>query len=178
MIFNGWSSLYQTLVVGVLGYLAIIVLLQISGKRTLAKWNAFDFVVTIAFGSILAAMLLDNSTSLIQGLFGFGLLVTLQMAVSWLSVHSSKIQNLVKAEPALLLYQGEFQHSVLRRERVTQREVLASIRSSGIAAVEKVEAVVLETDGTFSVIPMSDRNSASALADVKGYPRDGGYSKH
>lgn len=172
MIFNNWSSLYQTFVVGVLGYLGVIVLLQISGKRTLAKWNAFDFVVTIAFGSILAAMVLNSSTSLIQGLFGFGLLVALQVFVSWLSVHSSRVQSLVKAEPTLLLYRGEFQHSALQRERVTKREILASIRSNGIAAVEEVEAVVLETNGTFSVIPLSDKNSASALADVKGYTRD------
>lgn len=172
MIFNSWSSLYQTLVVGVLGYLGIIVLLQISGKRTLAKWNAFDFVVTIAFGSILAAMLLNSNTSLIQGLFGFGLLVVLQVLVSWLSVHSSRVQSLLKAEPTLLLYRGEFRHSALQRERVTKREVLASIRSNGIAAVEEVEAVVLETNGTFSVVPRSDKNSASALADVEGYPHD------
>lgn len=172
MIFNSWSSLYQTFVVGVLGYLGIIVLLQISGKRTLAKWNAFDFVVTIAFGSILAGMLLNSNTSLIQGLFGFSLLVALQVIVSWLSVHFSAVQSLVKAEPTLLLYRGEFKQSALQRERVTKREVLASIRSNGIAAVEEVEAVVLETNGTFSVIPMSDQNSASALADVKGYPRD------
>lgn len=172
MLFDSWSSLNHTLVVGVLGYIAIIILLQISGKRTLAKWNAFDFVVTIAFGSILASMLLNSSTSLVQGVFGFGLLVGLQVIVSWLSVRFSKIQNLVKAEPTLLLYKGKFQPAMLQRERVTKREVLAAIRSNGIADVEQVEAVVLETNGTFSVISANDIHSASALADVKGYPCD------
>ncbi|MEM8808161.1 MAG: hypothetical protein AAGF01_19240 [Cyanobacteria bacterium P01_G01_bin.38] len=77
-MFNSWPSLAHTLTAGSLGYIVIIFLLRISGKRTLSKWNAFDFVVTIAFGSILAAMLLSKETSLAQASLGFGLLVLYQ----------------------------------------------------------------------------------------------------
>lgn len=170
MFLNTPSPILDTILISAPAYLAIIVLLRISGKRTLSKWNSFDFVVTIALGSILATLLLSENTSLLQGTLGVGLLVFLQYIITWVSVRSNIVQKLLKAEPSLLLYQGQFQSSVMKRERVAKGEVLAAIRSSGIAAIEEVEAVVLETDGSFSVIPKFNSESTSALADVKHMP--------
>lgn len=73
---------------GVLSYTALVVLLRTSGKRTLSKMDAFDFVVTIALGSTLASVMLSKNTSWAQGVVAFGLLITLQYAVTWLSVRS------------------------------------------------------------------------------------------
>jgi uncharacterized membrane protein YcaP (DUF421 family) len=166
-MFNSWSSLAHTLVAGSLGYALIILLLRISGKRTLSKWNSFDFVVTIAFGSILAAMLLSQSTSLAQAVLGFGLLVLYQFILTWVAARSQAIQKLIKAEPTLLFHEGRFVHNVLKQERVTEGEVLAAIRSQGIGDLHQVDAVILETDGSFSVI--QNLQDSSALKDVKGF---------
>lgn len=170
-MFNGLNVLLETVIVGILAYIAVIILLRASGKRTLSKWNSFDFVVTIAFGSVLASVLLSGSTSLVQGIVGFALLVILQFVITWIASRSSLVQKLIKAEPALLLYQGQFQHKALKRERVAEGEVLAAMRASGVATFEKVGAVVLETDGSFSVIPDLGQSYASALKDVKDYDR-------
>lgn len=166
-MFNQWSSLSHTLVVGTLGYILIIFLLRISGKRTLSKWNSFDFVVTIAFGSILAAMLLSKSTSLAQAGLGFGLLVLYQFILTWLAARSGIVQKLIKAKPTLLFYDGQFIHNHLQQERIAEGEVLAAIRSQGIGDLNQVDAVILETDGSFSVI--RDLQSSSALRDVQGF---------
>ena len=161
----------NTIVLGTVAYIAIIFMLRISGKRTLSKWNSFDFVVTIAFGSILASILLSTKDSFGTGILGFALLVLFQFIFTWIAVRSSWIQKLVKAEPALLLYRGQLQHDVLKRERVAEGEVLAALRSSGVSAMEDADAVVLETDGSFSVIQNIDDSSASALKDVKEFDR-------
>lgn len=170
-MFNSWDALRHTLIVGSLGYVALIFLLLISGKRTLSKWNSFDFIVTIALGSTLASLMLSKDTSLAQGVLAIGMLVFFQFIITWISVRSKMFQGLIKAEPTLLLFQGELQHNALRHQRVTQGEVLAALRAKGIAGIEDVEAVILETDGTFSVIEKIKRASASALVDVKGYPK-------
>lgn len=171
-MFNSWSALFNTIIIGTLAYFVLIILLRISGKRTLSKWNAFDFVVTVAFGSILATTLLSKNTSLIQGALGFAVLVVLQSIISWLSVRYPQMQNLIKSQPALLLYQGQLRHDTLKRERVTEGEIRAAVRSNGIAALEDVEAVVLETNGSFSVIEkIGSESSESALEDVKGYSK-------
>ena len=161
----------NTLILGTVAYIAIIFMLRISGKRTLSKWNSFDFVVTIAFGSVLASILLSTEDSFGTGIFGFALLVLFQYILTWISVRSSWIQKLVKAEPALLLYQGQIKHDVLKRERIAEGELLAALRTSGVGAIEDADAVVLETDGSFSVITDLNNSTASALRDVKEFNR-------
>ncbi|MGF1457621.1 MAG: DUF421 domain-containing protein [Leptolyngbyaceae cyanobacterium] len=164
------NPLNHTLLVGSLAYFCVVLFLRLSGKRTLSKWNAFDFVVTVAFGSILATVAMSEKTSLLQGILGIGLLIAWQFLMTWLAVRSSVIQKLIKGQPTLLLFEGAFQESALANERVTHGEVLAAIRAKGLAAVEKVAAVVLETDGTFSVIENLDGEfNSSAMSDVQGF---------
>lgn len=161
----------NTIILGTIAYIAIIVMLRVSGKRTLSKWNSFDFVITIAFGSILSSILLSTKDSFGTGILSFALLVLFQYMLTWVSVRSSLIQKLVKAEPALLLYKGEIKTDVLKRERVAEGEILAALRASGVAAIEDADAVVLETDGSFSVIEDLDHSTASALRDVREFDR-------
>ncbi len=166
MFFDGWMALGRTALGGTLAYLALVLMLRVSGKRTLSKMNAFDFVVTVALGSTLATVLLSSSVSLARGVLAFAVLIFLQLAITWLSVRSPAVRRMVKAEPALLLHKGEFLRGAMRRERVTEEEVRAALRAQGVAATEEVEAVVLETESSFSVVMKPSGDSASALADV------------
>ncbi len=169
MFFESWSGLLRVVVVGVLAYAALVLLLRVSGKRTLAKLNAFDLIVTVALGSTLATVLLSKSVALVEGLAAFALLAGLQYMVAWLSVRSSRFSDLVKSEPTLLLHHGRFLDGALRAQRVTRAEILAALRSSGAAETTQVVAVVLETDGSLSVIQNTGQSGGSGtLADVGG----------
>ncbi len=170
MFFNTWADLGRVVIVGILAYVGLVALLRVSGKRTLAKMNAFDLVVTVALGSILATILLSRDVSLAEGMLAFVVLIALQYVIAWLSVRSAAVGRLVKSEPTLLLYRGAFLPGALRRERVTEGEVRAAIRGSGIASLGDVRAVVLETDGSLSVVPPPTSGDASVLAEVGGYP--------
>jgi uncharacterized membrane protein YcaP (DUF421 family) len=164
--FAGWAGPLRPLVVGALAYVALVALLRVSGKRTLGKWNAFDLVVTVAFGSTLSTALLSKDASLVQVVSAFAVLVAMQFVVTWLSVRSTRVSRAVKSSPALLLHRGVFVDDTMRGERVSEPEVRAAIRAAGIACVEEVHAVVLETDGTLGVIRIGDTASATALRDV------------
>ena len=166
---SGWSRLLHTLISGTLSYIGLIIWLRISGKRTLSKWNSFDFVVTIALGSILAGALLTPDVSLAQTMLAIGLLVLFQFVLTWLSVRSGAVQNLIKAKPTLLFFKGNFLEEWLNHERVAKGEVLAAIRCNGGSNLADVDAVVLETDGSFSVIDSLDVTAATALRDVQGF---------
>lgn len=171
MFFEGWAGLYRTLVVGVLAYVALVLLLRVSGKRTLSKWNAFDLIVTVALGSSLATALLSKQVPLSQGILGFAVLIVLQFVVTWLSVRYKPVQRLIKAQPSLLLKKGEFLKDAMRRERVTESEIRAALRGQGIGDASGVEAVVLETDGSFSIIKEGGSGARSTLVDVSGVER-------
>ena len=64
----------------------LLLLLRVSGKRTLTRMNAFDLVVTVALGSTLATVLLTKSVALADGLVAFAVLILLQYGLTWLSV--------------------------------------------------------------------------------------------
>jgi uncharacterized membrane protein YcaP (DUF421 family) len=167
IFFSGWQSLIRTLVIGVLAYVALVIFLRIAGNRTLSKMNAFDLVVTVALGSTLATVLLTKSVALADGVVAFALLVGLQYVVTWTSVRVRWVRRLVTGEPSLLFYQGQMLDRAMRKARMTQDEVESAIRAAGIASLEDVEAVVLETDGTASVVQRGDTRGRSSLEGVR-----------
>ena len=83
MWFDSWSDIIRILAVGTAAYLALVVLLRLSGKRTLAKLNAFDWVVSVALGSTLATVLLSSDVSWSEGAVALVLLAALQFVVAW-----------------------------------------------------------------------------------------------
>jgi len=167
-------SLALTVFVAALAYASLVALLRISGNRTVAKWNAFDIVVTVALGSCLATVILSDRTSVAQGVAAFAALVAFQFAITWLSVRFRAVERFVKARPVLLLCNGLAQEEALSRARVTLSELRAAVRGKGIGSLEDVAAVVLETDGTISVIPSLGPHRATALDDVDGVQRSSG----
>ncbi|MDQ3270084.1 MAG: DUF421 domain-containing protein [Pseudomonadota bacterium] len=157
MFFDSFADLLRVLVTGVLAYAGLIVLLRASGKRTLTKMNAFDFVVTVALGSTLATIILNNDVALAEGVLALAVLIFLQYAVTWFSVRLPVVRRVVASEPAMLLHKGRFLHEAMRRERINERineeEIRQAMRKDGMDDLSRVRAVVLESDGTFSVIP-------------------------
>lgn len=170
-MFGNLNPFIEIPITGIIAYITIVIVLRLSGKRTLSKWNSFDFIVTVALGSVLASGLTSTSDAFGKNILAFGLLVLLQFMITWIAVRSSIIQKLIKSEPSLLLYRGEMQRDVMKRQRVTEGEILAAIRTHEMSAVEEVDAVILETDGSFSIIKDLDNSSASALKDVREFDR-------
>lgn len=166
LFFTSWTSIFRTLVIGLAAYVGLILLLRLSGKRTLTKMNAFDLVVTVALGSTLATVLLTKSVALADGLTAFALLIFLQFSITWLSVRSRTVSRFVKAEPRLLVYQGKFLSEALKAERVTEGEILAELRAKGLASVTDAAVVVLETGGDLSVLENTASGPESTLRDV------------
>jgi uncharacterized membrane protein YcaP (DUF421 family) len=151
-LFTGWDPIIRILVVGTAAYVALVVVLRTSGKRTLSKLNAFDLVVTVAIGSTFSAILTSKDLALAEGVAALALLVGLQYAVTFLSVRIGAVDRLVKSEPTLLLKDGAPLTGALRQQRVTQEEVRAAIRTSGGAELSDAAFVVLESDGSLSAV--------------------------
>lgn len=175
LTFDTWSSLDRVVLVGVVPYALLIVLLHVSGKRTLPRLDAFDLVVAVALGSTLASVLLSNAVPLAEGVLALALLVSLQFIITWLSVRSPRFRTLVKSEPTLIPHDGRMLDGALRAQQVNRKEVMSPIRAEGL---RDSVAVALETDGSFSVIPSSSGSplpvgATPALAGVGGGPTEG-----
>jgi uncharacterized membrane protein YcaP (DUF421 family) len=163
ILFSDWASLGRTVMVGMLAYVFLVLFLRLSGKRTLSKLNAFDLVVTVALGSTLATVLLSKDVALADGAVAFGLLISMQFAVTWSSTRAGWVRRLVTGEPTLIFYEGSFLDSNMRRMRLTVEEVAASMRAAGVGGISEVTAVVLETDGSLSVVRRGADASESTI---------------
>lgn len=157
MFFQGWEGIDRTGLVGLLGYVGLVSFLRISGKRTLAKLNAFDLVVTVALGFTLSALLLQKSIPLADGLAAFAMLILLQFVVTFLSVRLPGFADAVRSEPSLLVRNGKLCLDAMRRERVTESGVLSAIRATSGRELDGVVSLILESDGSLSVVTNSNQ---------------------
>jgi uncharacterized membrane protein YcaP (DUF421 family) len=152
MLFQNWSGIVRTVLVGTLAYVTLVLFLRISGKRTLAKLNAFDLVVTVALGSTLSAIILQESIALAEGATALALLILLQFLVTFWSVRWAGFAKAVRAEPALLVRDGCFCEATMKRERITKDEALSAVRAAGGKDIADVNSLILESDGSLSVV--------------------------
>lgn len=168
MWFDSWSDVLRVLVVGTAAYFTLITLLRLSGKRTLAKLNAFDLVVTVALGSTLATILLSSDVSWLEGVAALALLAALQFLMATVTTWLPWSRAVVTSEPSLLLEDGRPLEEAIRRNRISMSELRQAVRASGSGDLSAVAAIVLETDGTLSVIAAEKAGNRSALEGVRG----------
>lgn len=138
MLFGGWASLARIVLVGIPVYAILLALLHLGGKHSLAKSNAYGLVITVSLGSALASAVLSRGVTLADGAVAIGLLLALQYLLStWVSRWSWAAQ-VITQRAALLARDGVLLEDAMRRERVTEPEVLAAVRQRGFGSLAEV----------------------------------------
>lgn len=152
LFFSDWQSIIRIIIISILAYPALIIILRISGKRTLSKMNAFDLIITIALGSTLATVILNKDVSLTEGILTFILLVSFQYLITFFSARNKKVSQIVKSSPSLVAYKGKLLKGNMLAERIDEDEIWAILREKGYSTLEETDAIILETDGSMSII--------------------------
>ena len=173
LFFDSWESTFRTLIISILAYVILVFMLRISGKRTLSKMNAFDMIITIAMGSTLATVMLNKQVALIDGALALFLLIILQFAITWSSVRSSTVRKLIRSSATLLVYKGEIDRSMMKKERITVEELQEAARESGCTSMNELQAVILETTGELTVIKKFGDRTDEVLTSVRNHPASG-----
>ena len=167
IFFDSWESLIRTGIISLVAYAGLILMLRVAGNRPLTQLNAFDFIVNVALGSTLATVMLNKDVVLADGLLTFAMLIALQLVISYLSRRSSAFSQAIKSRSVLLFYDGEFLDDEMKKHLLSKDELLQAIRSKGVGNLEKVKAVILETNGNFSVIEKDGANIESVFGVKK-----------
>ncbi len=166
LFFKDWESLYHILICASISYIALFLFIRISGKRTLAKLNAFDFVVTVTLGSTLSSMILMKVT-IAEGVVALLVIILLQYALAWLAKQSDMMEKVINSVPTLLFYNGKFLEDAMQKVVVTKEEIYAEIRKFRIENIDDVKAVVMELNGEITVVKKSyNPSSHTSLEDI------------
>jgi uncharacterized membrane protein YcaP (DUF421 family) len=170
LFFYDMENLTRVLITIPILYILVVLYVKMAGIRTTAQMNSFDWIVTVALGSVLASTIVLKNVPLIAGAVAVLALILLQFILTKLTFWSQSWKKIVHSTPQLLLLNGKFIEENLRSTRVVKSEILAAIRERGHPNINNVYAVVLETDAKLSVIGMDKSNTSFSLADVQGLP--------
>jgi len=146
---------WELLLRGVIVYAFLLVLIRVTGRRQAGMMTPFDFILLLILSNTVQNAMNGGDNSLGGGLFLAGTLVVINWIMLVLSRHYRLVHWALVGRPAFLVRDGEIQEKVMHRERITHHELMSALRSAGLANIEQAKDVILETNGTISVIHRS-----------------------
>ncbi len=151
-MFSTDVSLWEFVARAALVYFAIMVLVRISGKRTVGEFTPFDLVVVILIGESTQGALTGGDESVIGALIVSATLIAMNYTVGFITARSKLADRIVEGEAVLLVRDGRVLSDALKRNNVPESDLDEALRAEGVAERSEVRRAFLETDGTISVI--------------------------
>jgi uncharacterized membrane protein YcaP (DUF421 family) len=161
--FDGWAHLLRSALTAAGIYIVIVAAIRIFGEKALAKMSGYDMIVTVALGSLVAALPLTRSVSLTDAIAAAVTFLVLQQITRYLQARFRRVHTLVRERPRLLLWNGHLLQDRMLESDISADEVRAAVRRSGFLSLRQVRAAILENDGEWSVIPQSSTPDMSAM---------------
>lgn len=163
-----WQSLFDfnlsplNLVIrAVTVYLAVLILLRISGKRQMGQMSVIEFVAILLISNAVQNSMNGGDNSLVGGLLLAFVLVALSTVISYSTYKSRFFTSIFEGTPTLLVHKGKVIHKHLAKERMNEAELKALLRKEGLHHLSEIETAILEADGKLSVTKRPDVNSGS-----------------
>ncbi len=143
----------RAVVLSLIGIVWVTLVIRLIGLRSLSKMTNFDFVVTLASGSLLAgAVQASKWPAFVQALAGVAAIFVLQFLIAKLRQQSESFEQAIQNGPIFLMWEGKFIDNALETSRVAKDDVIAKLREANVLDMGQVRAVVLETTGDISVL--------------------------
>ena len=162
------DTLLRGLILALLALAWVVLLVRINGLRSLSKMTSFDFIMTVAQGSLVAgATQTTEWQDFAQVLAGMASLFVAQWAGAKAIKSSDTAQHIMTNKPVVLMRDGRFCEEALNTTRVARSSVMAKLREANVRDLSQVRAVVLETTGDVSVLH-GDTLSSDLLEGVEG----------
>ncbi|GAB7386570.1 DUF421 domain-containing protein [Bacillaceae bacterium] len=138
-------------------FVLLIVLARLLGRKTASQLTYFDFILGITIGAIAALIslnLVDNFAYALIGLFSW---VLAAVAVSYLTLKSKWIRDLLHGRETVLIRHGKIMEDNLKEVRYTPEDLLRQLRKKNVFDLGDVEFAVMETDGEINVFLRSEK---------------------
>ncbi len=152
LLWTGWAPIIHTLVLGSAGYIALVLLLRVTGARTTAKMTPLDFVVAVTLGSAFGRTVTAVDVPLAQAVVALALLIALQWLLATGRAQWHWFRRAVDPPPVLLWYNNELIKPNLRRHQLTETDVHTAAREAGHGSMVGLCAVIMQQDGSLGVI--------------------------
>ena len=165
-MFQMQLPLLEKIVRPMIVYVVLILFLRLFGKRELAQLNPFDLVVLLSLSNTVQNAIIGNDNSVSGGIIGaFSLLAT-----NWILMRIlfklPKLNQALEGSPTLLIENGRVDEDALKRETLTEKELLSVLHKQSFDSVTEVRRCVLEPGGTFYVEAMQPTPEEAQNAEL------------
>lgn len=133
-------------------YFALLLLVRISGKRTVGQFTPFDLVVVMLISEASQNALVDGDASISGALIVVSTLIGLNWLLGFASARSRRIDRLVEGSPVLVARDGRIFADALARQNVSLSDFREAMRSHGVPREEDIRFAFLETNGEITVV--------------------------
>lgn len=151
-MFDMTMPLWELFVRGTIIYLALIFLVRVIPKRKAGHISPNDMLTLIILGGMGTDAIMGGSSSVIEALLMVGLIIGWGYVFDAIEARSPLLQRVLRDRQTTLIDRGRFIRQNMRRELVTEEELMAVLRKEGVADVSRVRSACLEADGEISVI--------------------------
>ncbi|MCS3916747.1 uncharacterized membrane protein YcaP (DUF421 family) [Caldanaerobacter subterraneus subsp. tengcongensis MB4] len=131
--------------------------MRISGKQQIGQLQPYELVVAIMIADLVAIPMQNKGIPLVAGIIPVLTLLISQLVLSYLSMKSLRARVIICGTPTILIEKGKILTSQLQKERYNINDLLEELRVKGYPNIADVEYAILETNGSLSVIPKSDK---------------------
>lgn len=141
---------WEFVVRGTIVYLVLLVMVRVSGRRTVGQFTPFDLLVVMLLSESVSNALNGGDQSVAGGLIVAAVLVALNMLMAFLSSHSKKMAEVLDGTAVLLGRNGALFEDVIKKCRLSDEEIQESMRESD-CKLEEMEYMFLEADGRITL---------------------------
>ncbi|WP_029689004.1 DUF421 domain-containing protein [Thermoanaerobacter sp. A7A] len=138
-------------------YVLVVIFMRISGKQQIGQLQPYELVVAIMIADLVAIPMQNKGIPLVSGIIPILTLLVSQLFLSYLSIKSLRARAIICGTPTILVENGKILTSQLQKERYNINDLLEELRVKGYPNIADVEYAILETNGSLSVIPKSNK---------------------
>jgi uncharacterized membrane protein YcaP (DUF421 family) len=142
---------WEFIVRGAVVYLALLVMVRLSGRRTISQLTPFDLLVVMLLSEAVSNGMSGGDNSLAGGLIIAATLIVLNASIGMLSAYNRKMESLFDGDAVLIGRDGVFFDKIVKRNRVGESDVEQALRQADCARHE-MQCAFLEADGTITVL--------------------------
>jgi len=154
------SSWQERAIRAIAVYVFLLVAVRVFGRRELGQLTAFDVIVLLSLSNMLQNAI-GNDNSLVGGLLGALVLLSANLLLAFAVYRRRGIERLVEGDARILIHDGQVRPEALKKELMTERDLLSAVRREGLERFEDVHLAVAEPNGMISIIPRVRAGSGS-----------------
>jgi uncharacterized membrane protein YcaP (DUF421 family) len=163
------NPIYELVIRGIVIYFALMIAFRLIGKHEFGQMSPFDLILLLIISESISCALNVNDNSLTAGLIVMSTLIVLNYLMSEAQFRSKTLKRILSGEAEVLIRDGEPEQRLMKKERITEDDIVSSLREKGIDGMDRVRLGYLEDDGKISALlrdePTSEQRQAAREAE-------------